>query len=190
MWHSLLCTFFEGLYSIHMNSRAKLRGQALGLLSLLGIQFVLGMVLNLFVQLPKTHPGITGSYISRALHGFIWALTNGAGVILLLHVVVAVGLLLGSLTLVIRTLITKDRSWIRVSIIGALGVLAALTNGLAFLGYNNDVNSFVMALGFMVAATSYSTALAFPVQSAKATKRTPSKQASHFSRRFKPHLTS
>jgi hypothetical protein len=144
-----------------MHSTLKLRGQALGLLSMLAVQFILGMILNLFVQLPKTHPGISGGYLSRSIHGFGWAITIGGGIALFLHVIVAIGLLLGSFSLLVRAAAAKSGSWLLTSIIGALGVLAALTNGLAFLGYNSDVNSFVMAVGFIVAAVSYTTALSF-----------------------------
>jgi hypothetical protein len=145
---------------IFMN-QAKIRGQSFGLLVMLGIQFVLGMIINLFVKIPTTHPGTTGNFGSRAIHGFIWAISNGAGIALLLHVVVAIGLLLGSLTLVVRAAVARSPSWIAVSAIGALGIITALTNGLAFIGYNSDATSFVMATGFIVAALAYTFGLAF-----------------------------
>lgn len=154
---------------------------------MLALQFLLGMILNLFVQLPTTHPGTSGAYISRSLHGFGWAITIGGGIVLFLHVIVAIGLLLASLSLVVRAAATKSGSWLLTSIIGALGVLAALTNGLAFLGYNSDVNSFVMAVGFMVAAVSYTTALSFamsPAQASKA-KLEEAKHTGHFFGRFR-----
>jgi hypothetical protein len=123
----------------------KFRKRSAGLLSMLGIQFILGMILNLFVKLPKNV-----SLGSDIKHG---------GVVLVLHILIAIGLLIGSLALVARSIAAKNQTWTLVSIAGALGVIAALTNGLAFLGNSNDVNSFVMAIGFMVAATSYSVGL-------------------------------
>jgi hypothetical protein len=140
--------------------QARIRGQSLGLLVMLGIQFVLGMIINLFVKLPNTHPGTTGNFGSRAVHGFIWAISNGAGIALLLHIVVAIGLLLGSLALVIRAAVARSQAWLAVSIIGALGIITALTNGLAFIGYNSDATSFVMAMGFLTAALAYAFGLA------------------------------
>jgi hypothetical protein len=133
----------------------RIRGQSFGLLSMLAIQFVLGMILNLFVTLPKTHPGQTGNYFSRSVYGFEWAISNGGGIVLLLHVVVAIALLLASLSLVVRTINAKSSYWIVISIIGAIGVIVALTNGLAFIGYDSDVASFVMAIGFIVAGVAY-----------------------------------
>jgi len=138
----------------------RLRGQSLGLLSMLAIQFILGMILDLFVELPKQHAGTTGGFFSRALHGFIWALSSGGGIVLTLHVLVAIGLLLGSIGLIIRSAVLGSKFWLSISIAGALGIFTALTNGLAFIGYSNDVNSFVMAIGFIVTTVAYTTGLA------------------------------
>src|SRR5437868_807305 len=117
----------------------KFKGHSLGVLTMLALQFVLGMTLNLFVKLPAAHPGTSGNYGSRSWHAFIWAISNGGGIALLLHVVVAIGLLLASLSLVIRAASAKNKAWLIVSIVGALAIITALTNGLAFLGYDNDV---------------------------------------------------
>jgi lysylphosphatidylglycerol synthetase-like protein (DUF2156 family) len=130
-------------------NEAKLRSQSLGLLSMLGLQFILGMILNLFIKLPKGSNSLTTT------------IKHGGGLVLVLHILVAIGLLIGSLILVARSYAAKSRSWIIASIVGTLGVIAALTNGLAFIGNSNDVNSFVMAIGFMVAATAYSVTLSF-----------------------------
>jgi len=149
---------------------AKLRGQSFGLLIMLAVQFALGMALNLFVKLPKAHPGQTGGYFARTVHGFGWAITNGGGIVLILHVIVAIGLLLASLALLARAIASQSRSWTVAGLIGFLGIVAALTNGLAFIGYNSDITSYVMAMGFIVAAVSYSAALSFAAVPAKAAK--------------------
>jgi hypothetical protein len=135
-------------------NEAKLRGQSIGLLSMLGIQFILGMLLNLFVDLPKN------ASLSSAIK-------NGGGIILVLHILVAVGLLLGSVILVIRAYNAKNRPWLIASLVGALGIIGALTNGFAFVSSNNDVDSFIMAIGFMIAATAYSTILSFATHPAE-----------------------
>jgi hypothetical protein len=122
-----------------------LRRQSLGLLTMLSIQFILGMLLNLFVDLPKN-----ASFGTTLSHG---------GIVLALHIIIAVGLLIGSIILIVRSAATRSKSWLIASIIGALGVFVALTNGLAFIFNDDDVTSFIMALGFIVSATTYSTAL-------------------------------
>lgn len=146
-----------------MNNEARLRRQSISLLSMLGVQFVLGMILNLFVTLPIARPGTSGTYWARAWHGIVWSLSNGGGIALLLHVLVAIGLLIGSILLVARAYRARNGSWEAMSTIGFIGISAALTNGLAFLGYNQATSSFVMAMGFMVAATAYSIGTTFVV---------------------------
>jgi hypothetical protein len=146
-----------------MHNEAKLHGQSIGLLSMLGIQFVLGMILNLFVTLPTNHPGTSGTFLARSWHNIVWSLSNGGGIALLLHVLVAIGLLVGSLLLVARSYRAHSAPWELASSIGFIGVVVALTNGLAFVGYNQDASSFVMAMGFMTAATAYSVAATFAV---------------------------
>lgn len=159
----------------------RIREQSLGLLSMLAIQFILGMILNLFVTLPKTHPGQTGNYFMRSLYGLEWAMTNGGGLVLLLHIIVAIALLLASFTLVFRTIRAKSTYWTVVSVIGALGVIVALTNGLAFLGYNSDAASFTMAMGFIVAAVAYGYGLAWESLHLpqRQIEKTPKQHASH-----------
>ena len=157
---------------------------------MLGIQFVLGMVINLFAKLPAAHPGTTGNFGSRAIHGFIWAISNGAGTALLLHVVVAIGLLLGSLVFAIRAVAAHSPAWIAVSVVGAIGIITASTNGLAFIGYDSDATSFVMATGFIIAALAYALGLAFapelpapqlPVKSRAARTKPSSRPTRHHS---------
>jgi glucan phosphoethanolaminetransferase (alkaline phosphatase superfamily) len=133
-----------------------LRRQSLGLLTMLSIQFILGMLLNLFVDLPKN-----ASFGTTLSHG---------GIVLALHIIIAVGLLIGSIILIVRSAATRSKSWLIASIIGALGVFVALTNGLAFIFNDDDVTSFIMALGFIVSATTYSTALSFSEKTSTVTK--------------------
>lgn len=133
----------------------KLRGQSFGTLALLAAQFILGMVLNLFVTLPRTHPGQQGNYFVRSGHTFGWAITVGGGVALFLHVLVALVLLGSSISLFVRAVKSHKQFWIWVSGIGLLGILAAFSNGLAFLDFNHDSSSFIMAMGYILATVSY-----------------------------------
>jgi len=147
-------------------ARAKpLKEQSFGLIGMLAVQFILGMILNLFVTLPENHPGNTGSkdYLVRSLHSYGWAITIGGGVALFLHVLVGTGLLIGAITFLVRAIKSQQAAWIWVSAIGLFGIFAAFTNGLAFLDFNHDANSFVMAMGYIVAAVSYSVGLTTPV---------------------------
>ena len=84
----------------------RIRGQAFGTILLIALQFVLGMILNLFVSLPGNHPGANdGNYFTRSGHSFAWAISFGGGVVLFLHVLVALALLGSSISLLVRTIL-------------------------------------------------------------------------------------
>ncbi len=58
------------------------------MLLLLAVQFLLGMVVNLFVQVPSVHPGVGASnYFQGVVQGVAWALVH-APLGLLVHAIV------------------------------------------------------------------------------------------------------
>lgn len=139
--------------------QTKLRHQGIGLLNGLALQFILGMILNMFVNIPSKHPGQTGNYFVRSGHSLSWAITLGGGVTLFLHVIIAIGLLLGSTAFIIRATIAHSKLWLWVSSIGFIGIITAFSHGLAFLDFNKDVDSFIMAMGYIVATVAYVTGI-------------------------------
>lgn len=126
---------------------------------MLALQFILGMILNLFVTLPDKHPGQAGNYFARSGHTFTWAITLGGGIALFLHVLVAIGILAHSIIFVVRAVKLGSKRWIWVGSIGLIGILAAFSNGLSFLDYNRDANSFIMAVGYIIATVAYTTGI-------------------------------
>ncbi len=65
------------------------------MLLLLAVQFLLGMVVNLFVQVPSVHPGVGASnYFQGVVQGVAWALVH-APLGLLVHAIV-IGFLLAA----------------------------------------------------------------------------------------------
>lgn len=139
--------------------QTKLRQQGIGLLTGLAVQFILGMLLNMFTSLPNKHPGQTGNYFVRSGHSFGWAITFGGGVTLFLHVIVAVALLFGSIAFIVRAAKAHSKLWLWVSSIGFIGIITAFSHGLAFLDFNSDVDSFIMAMGYIVATVAYITGI-------------------------------
>ena len=126
---------------------------------LLLAQFLIGMLVNLFVRIPQVHPGSTGpDYFVRLLQGVPWAVLHGQ---LTLQVHAALGLLLvlGALMLVVLAVISQRRAWVIASTLGAIGVIGAGFNGGSFLNYGHDFSSMLMALGFAVAIGSYAVGL-------------------------------
>jgi len=126
------------------------------MLALLVIQFVVGMYLNLFVELPHSHPGTGDSYLPSVP----WALAGGAGVALAIHVAVWILLTLGAIALVVRGAMSRRRAPIIGNSLGLLAVLFAGSGGLTFLNRGgNDGESLLMALTFMLALGAYAITL-------------------------------
>ena len=134
---------------------SKLRLQSIGLLIGYGLQFLAGMLLNLFVTIPTNHPGRNAAdYFSGGFHGLVWALSGHGGWELSFHIYLAVLLVLGSVSLFIRAVTEHDKRWSIVGAIAALFTVGAFFNGLSFINYNHDISSMIMATCWLVAVGS------------------------------------
>ncbi len=131
------------------------------MLILLIIQFLAGMTLDLFIKLPEIHPGTSGGYLQQTLDGFVWAITNGGGIALTVHMVIATILVLGSIATLGFSIAGRHKSWIIAASIGLIGVWLAFLNGLEFINTNQDKHSFAMAATFMIAFVAYGAGLYF-----------------------------
>ncbi len=122
------------------------------ILVLLVVQFIVGMYLNFYVQLPANHPGIHGSYAPS----IPWAIAGHAGIALAIHVVNWILLTLGAIVLVVRSILSHRRTSIVGTSFGLLFILMAGSGGLSFLNRGGaDMESFMMALGFILAMVAY-----------------------------------
>ncbi len=142
-------------------SSLRLRQQYLALLVLLIVQFLVGMAVNLFVTIPRDHPGANPpEYFTGVAQSVAWALLHG-NPLLILHA--ALGLIIAafSLSLLVRGIQTRTRSIVLATSFGALGVVVAGLNGGSFLNYDEDFSSMIMAGGFAVAVVSYLVGLYF-----------------------------
>ena len=140
------------------------RGWAFGLLIALLVQFSLGMYVNLFANIPLSHPGhgatnfFTGSY-----HSVVWAETSPhAPLVLAFHAGLGLLLVLGSLWLAVIAIRGHRAGYVWAAVLGAVFILAAGFNGSSFLNYNHDANSYVMALLFALSVLCYIVLLALP----------------------------
>lgn len=130
------------------------RPQAIALLIAFGVQFALGMLLNLFVQLPKTHPGSTGGeYFSRSFTSLGWALSGGGGPWLFVHAGLGLLLALATLALFIGCLARRVRGWRWLTGVAALFTVGAFFNGMSFVDYGEDFSSAIMAGCWLIAVT-------------------------------------
>src|SRR5579872_4637344 len=108
------------------------------IVGLLVLQFILGMLANLFAQVPTKEP-----YLVFHQFGYISAHTTNAAILIILAVIFR-----------IKAQTEKDS---RVaSIIGALGIFIAFLSGIIFVNLGqDDIFSFTMALGFITAFLAY-----------------------------------
>jgi hypothetical protein len=141
-----------------------LRPLAIVTVLLLLIQFLVGMLVNLFVVLPAQHPGAQApEYFSGVVQGDWWALGHG-GWELQIHVLVGLLLLLASLALLGAAIYLRRRSWIIVTVLGWLGVFLAGFNGASFLNYGHDFSSLLMTIGFLLSVIPYALGLYYTKQ--------------------------
>jgi len=121
-------------------------------LVLLVIQFISGMVLNLYITLPPTHPGTGESYAPS----IPWALAGGGGIVLAIHVATWIGLTIGGIILLVLGVRRRHRGYVLGTSIGLVSLLLAASGGLTFLNRGGDnTESLIMALGFLVAFVTY-----------------------------------
>jgi hypothetical protein len=131
------------------------RAITLTILLLLAAQFLIGMLVNLFVKVPSVHPGTNATeYFSGVVTGVLWVFGHGT-LWLLLHAIVGLALLLCSLILLGLAIASRRRAWIISSIFGLLGIMAAGFNGASFLNYGHDFSSLLMSIGFLLAVIPY-----------------------------------
>ena len=137
----------------------------LGACALLLVQYLLGMVVNVYVVLPGRHLGAgTGDYFSGAVAGLAWVIASGPGWAAA-HAVFGMALAafaLGAIGFAWRTGRTAGRA---TSIIGALAVIGAGFNGTSFMNYGHAFSSMIMAGLWALALACYLTGAVLAVRS-------------------------
>lgn len=120
-----------------------LRNNAIFMIGLLVIQYVLGMATNMFVQFPDTDQA-----------GQLWDFVRSQ-FLTMSHIVVGTLLLVGAIVFVIRAARIHHRSWIASSVVGLIAILAAIFGGTQFITTQIDAYSLLMALAAIIAFLSY-----------------------------------
>lgn len=126
-----------------------------GLIVALIAQFLIGMLVNLFVTIPDSHPGSQPTeYFGGSFQSVLWALSSGLD-LLVAHVVLGLLLVIGSLALVVRSRALRRRRLTIAAALGFLFIVGAGFNGASFLDFNEDYSSMIMATLFAAALLSY-----------------------------------
>jgi hypothetical protein len=145
-------------------TQLRLRTITVIILVLLAVQFMVGMLVNLFVQVPSVHPGANApEYFSGVVRGVVWALLQGP-LWLLVHAILGLLLFLASLILIGFAIAARRRAWIIVSVVGFVGIVAAGFNGASFMNYGHNFSSLLMSIGFLLAAVPYTIGLSLGVR--------------------------
>ena len=132
-----------------------LRILSIVILLLLAAQFLIGMLVNLYVTTIPPHPGASApEYFSGVVQAVAWALVH-APLFLLVHAVVGLLLFLGALVILGFAIASRRRAWIISSIFGLLGVVLAGFNGASFMNYGEPFSSLFMSMGFLMAVIAY-----------------------------------
>jgi hypothetical protein len=133
----------------------RLRRQALGLIFGFALQFLAGMTVNLFVTIPRVHPGSSGSnFFSRSLHALTWSLSGQGSWELAFHVYLGLPLVLGTIGLLAASGVAGHKAWIVASAVAVVFTLGAFFNGLAFVDFDKNANSMVMATAWLISVGS------------------------------------
>ena len=126
-----------------MKSDSLLTKQAWGMIFGLSVQFILGMVANLYATFPKS--GTQDQYWQAAWkNGFVGA-----------HIVLGTIIFLNTIFLVFRATKAKSSVWLAPTWIGLVGVVIASSAGSQFVATQVVVYSLLMSVGFIIAFLSY-----------------------------------
>lgn len=130
----------------HIDTRERLFRLTLVLVCLLLVlQYLFGMLVNLYVQFPSTLPGG---------NAWGWAFTNSA--FTQIHVYLGSLLLLVSLAALLLGIIARSIPGVIAAVVGFAMTLFAYLAGVSFLSYGQQsASSLVMSLGFLGAMLAY-----------------------------------
>ena len=136
-----------------------LRPLAAVLLGLLLVEFLAGMVVNLWILVPAAHPGANpANYVTGSAASVAWVIGTGP-LALRLHALLGLLLLILAVWMLTRALRAGRPPWTAVSVLGLIGVLAAGFNGASFLDYGRQSSSFLMLIAFLLASGAYAVGL-------------------------------
>jgi hypothetical protein len=125
--------------------------------ALLLVQYLLGMVVNFYVDLPDHHPGAGASdYFSGAAAGLAWLISNGPAWAAA-HAALGMALAAFALAAIILAWRRRGTAARAASVVGALAVIGAGFNGTSFLNYGHDFSSLIMAALWALALACYLT---------------------------------
>ena len=132
----------------------------LGLMMLLlAVQVVLGMVIRLYVTIPKGHPGSSGGgFFGQSQESLSWALMHGDPWVKA-HTGMGLALVLLALVILAVAVVTLRGGLFFTAVVGLIGIVGAGAAGAAFLDFNQHLELLLMTIGLALAVVAYTGAL-------------------------------
>jgi len=113
--------------------------------ALLLIQYLLGMVVNVYVVLPGRHPGAgANDYVPGAAAGLGWVVADGPAWAAA-HAAFGMALAAAALAAVALAWRRGGTGGRAASVVGALAIIGAGFNGASFVNYGHAFSSIIMA---------------------------------------------
>jgi len=141
-------------------ARRRLRRSALGMVGGLLIEFLAGMLVNLFTTIPDNHPGSNPSdYLGGSFDSVRWAITQSGLPALVFHASLGLLLMVNGLVLILLARRVGHRSVTVSTVLGFLLVVGAGFNGASFLDFGQDYSSMLMATLLGLAVLAYTIVL-------------------------------
>lgn len=117
--------------------------QSIGLLIGLGLEYLVGMAVNMFVAFPD--------------HGSeeqMWRFVRTQPLVIL-HILIGLGLLLGSIGVFVRATRQHDHTWQLPSFVAMIAILLGALAGSKFVPTQTEGYSYLMASTLLLAAAAY-----------------------------------
>jgi len=126
---------------------------------LLLVQYLLGLVTNLFVTLPTHHPGADSpDYFGGIIPSIVWVITQ-TSIWAAIHASLGLALVVAAVVLAVLSLRVRMPGYAATAIVGALAIIGAGFNGASFVIYGHDFSSMIMGGVWALALASYATGL-------------------------------
>jgi len=132
------------------------RGFALVVCGLLAVQFLLGMYVNLYVNLPPVRSGSGG--LGGPMMGRFATMFSPGRPVLMIHMMLGMLLAVTGAVALVVALSAGNRFAIGWSATGLVALLVAGYGGISFFMFgHSNVDSYLMAVGFLVGFMAYLT---------------------------------
>jgi hypothetical protein len=142
---------------VRRSDRATGRLVAVNLIAclLLLVQYLLGLVTNLFVSLPANHPGANSpDYFGGLVPAVAWVISQGS-IWAAIHASLGLALIVGAVVLAVLAVLMRMPAYAATAIVGALAIIGAGFNGASFVIYGHNFSSMIMGGVWALALACY-----------------------------------